>query len=360
MMNERDNPLWRDIMEQASNLRRIRTHLYGPERGAVEQAAASISDGPIALVGMGSAAYLSLPAQYYLGEHGRPASVIYGSDGFYNLLPALKRMNVIVNSRSGATAEIVKVAGALSAAHVPFVALTNEPESVLAQQAAHVVWSNSYKDELVSINIVTAMMMATLVLSAAIVGQMDTLYRHLDPVVDNMQQVVEQAWHQSDTLLSQFETARPIYLLSRGASHGAAYCGRLVLEEVARRPAVALEAAEFRQGSIEVVDEHFAAVLFVPGDTVQRDLTLALAEDIAQNGGRVLLVGGAPSAHRDRIVEFPLPPGLHDAVRPILEVVPVQVLAYRLAQAAGVRPGETRYISKVITSEAGIPRQVQR
>ena len=358
-MNNPENSLWRDIMEQAVNLRRMREHLYGPERSAIEQAAALMSDGPIAFVGMGSAAYLSLPAQFYLGEYGRPASVIYGSDGFYNLLTALKAMNVIVNSRSGATAEIVKVAEALSAGDAPFVALTNEPDSVLAQQAARVVWSNCHKDQLVSINIVTGMMMATLVLAAAIVGQMDSLYQFLDPVVDNMHRIVEQAWRQSDNLLAHFRRARPIYLLSRGPSHGAAYCGRLVLEEVARHPAVALEGAEFRQGPIEVVDEDFAAVLFLPGESAQRELMLTLGEDIARNGGRVLLVGGDGAEHPDRILAFPLPPDLHDAVRPILEVVPLQILAYRLAQAGGVEPGETRYISKVITTEAGIPRLVQ-
>jgi glucosamine 6-phosphate synthetase-like amidotransferase/phosphosugar isomerase protein len=42
---------------------------------------------------------------------------------------------------------------------------------------------------------------------------------------------------------------------------------------------------------------------------------------------------------------------------PILELVPAQVLAYRLAERQGYDPGTVRYLSKVITSETGVPSQ---
>jgi len=45
---------------------------------------------------------------------------------------------------------------------------------------------------------------------------------------------------------------------------------------------------------------------------------------------------------------------------PVLEVIPTQVLAYKLAEGQGVEPGQVRYISKVITNEVGIPNQSGR
>ena len=65
-------------------------------------------------------------------------------------------------------------------------------------------------------------------------------------------------------------------------------------------------------------------------------------------------VSGIKNGERMRV--FPLP-GFHDALRPVLEIVPVQALAYRLAEAQGYEPGDVRYISKVILSEEGIPKQ---
>jgi len=46
-------------------------------------------------------------------------------------------------------------------------------------------------------------------------------------------------------------------------------------------------------------------------------------------------------------------------LRPILEVVPVQILAYKLAERQGLEPGAVRYLSKVITTELGIPKLSQ-
>jgi glucosamine 6-phosphate synthetase-like amidotransferase/phosphosugar isomerase protein len=52
--------------------------------------------------------------------------------------------------------------------------------------------------------------------------------------------------------------------------------------------------------------------------------------------------------------------GLPETLRPLLEIVPVQVLAYHLAQAQGYEPGQVRYITKVILTEEGIPNKQSR
>jgi len=351
------NGLWSDIQEQGDNLRHVVGRLYGEERPRLEAAARFLqNERPIALVGVASAEYLCMPAVVYLGRHGRYASELCASDALYSLLPALRHANVVINSRSGETAEVVKLARALAAEHIPFVAITNEPESTLAGLAEHVLWVDCHKDELVSINVVTGMMTATLALAAAVVGQLDALRPLLESLPERMDEAVARASLQADALQAHFADMRPIYLLYRGAAKGAAYCGRLVLEEVSRTPSIAMGAAEFRQGPNEVVDERFAAVLFC-GEGKQGELNLSLAADIQRSGGRVLLVGEArPVTGGPGEQVFALP-GLPDELRAILEVVPVQVLAYGLAQAQGYAPGEVRYISKIILSEEGIPNQ---
>jgi glucosamine--fructose-6-phosphate aminotransferase (isomerizing) len=161
-----------------------------------------------------------------------------------------------------------------------------------------------------------------------------------------------------DEMFGLLQNTRPIYLIYRGASQGSACCGRLVMEEVSRQPGVAIGAAEFRQGPNEVIDERFGAVLFA-GQGAQGELNRRLAADITRSGGRVLLVGSSAGdlpAHPG-LISFPLPE-LPNFISPVLEVVPVQILAYALAKAQGYEPGEVRYISKVILTEDGIPNQV--
>ena len=145
---------------------------------------------------------------------------------------------------------------------------------------------------MVSINIVTGMTVATLALCAEVVGQLEALRPALDELAAAMDDAVEQAVRQADELADLFAETRPLYLLYRGATRGAAYCGRLVLEEVARRPAIPLEVGEFRQGPIEVLDGQFGAVLFASGGEMET-ADLRLARDIRASGGQVMVVSGA-------------------------------------------------------------------
>jgi glutamine---fructose-6-phosphate transaminase (isomerizing) len=352
-----ENKLWSDIQAQGENLERVIEHLYTHEHSSITAAAEFIrNDRPIVFVGVASAAYLCMPAECYLGQHGRFASVVCASDAYYSFLPSFKNANVVINSRSGETAEVVKLSNALVEHNVPFVLITNEPESSAARLATKVIWVNTRKDELVSINVVTGMMVATLALAAAVVGEFEVKRAQFEALAGLMPAIVANATQQAQAIFACFAETRPIYLLYRGHSKGAAYCGRLVLEEVSRTPGIAMEAAEFRQGPNEVVDAQFGAVLFI-GDGKQGALNLSLAADITRSGGRLLLVGAVdPRMQIENGLVFPIH-GVADELRPVLEVIPVQILAYELAKARGLEPGEVRYISKVILHEEGIPNR---
>jgi glucosamine--fructose-6-phosphate aminotransferase (isomerizing) len=348
----RNDPLWADIQAQPDNMRQVIAHLYGPERSAVRAAARFLDNArPLAFVGMGSAAYLCMPAEAYLGASGRIASTLYASEALYVRLPALRNADVVLNTRSGQTVELVRLSQALADAGIPFVAITNEPDSPVARLAAQVVWSNTHKDDLVSINVVTAMMATTLLLAAEILGQADALRPAFEALAVGLDEAVARATEQADALADLFEPVRPIYLLYRGASQGAAYCGRLVLEEVGRRPGVVFDVGDFRQGPIEVADSRFGAILFVPDGELGR-LSLELAGQLHGAGGRIVAVGSAEALADSPQGVFPFPVAPVPApLRPVLEVVPLQLLAYTLAARQGYAPGTVRFISKVILSE---------
>jgi glucosamine--fructose-6-phosphate aminotransferase (isomerizing) len=351
------NLLWEDIQAQGENLAAVVAHLYGAERGRLRRAAEFLAAGPVLLTGVASAEYLSQPAAALLTQRGRLAFTLCAAEALYTALPALGAARVMLNTRSGETAEVVRLARALKDAGVPFLALTNEPESTAARLADHVLWANTRKDDLVSINVVTGMMTATLMLAAEVCGELNVLRPDFEHLPGQLTQTVQRAGEQAGALESLFSGLRPIYHLARGASLGAARCARLALEEVARTPGMAMDAAEFRQGPNEVVDARFGAFVSVPAGR-PGELNRALAADILAGGGRVLLLGqaGGLAAHPN-LLAFPLP-DLPDALRPVLEVVPAQILAYRLAAAQGYPPGATRYITKVILSESNGSHQI--
>jgi glucosamine--fructose-6-phosphate aminotransferase (isomerizing) len=349
------NNLWVDIQWQAKNLEQVIGHLLGAERSRLEAAADSLRDGrPITFIGLGSAAYLCMPAEIFLQSRGILSSVIVASEAYYNLLPSLKFTNVVINSRSGETIEVVRLGQALVENGIPFTLITNEPDSSLARMAARIIWAHSRADELVSINIVTAMMLTTLLLAAAVVNELDAWAPDVRRLPLAMEEVIQRAGNQAEAIGAYFKDTRPVYLLYRGVMKGAAYNGRLVLEEVSRTPGIAMEAGDFRQGPNEVVDERFGALVFLPLGR-QGSLNLSLGQDILDSGGKVMLVGNS-HAGVEGALNFPIA-GFPDELLTLLAVVPTQVLAYKLAESQGYAPGDVRYISKVIMTEEGIPNQ---
>ena len=123
------------------------------------------------------------------------------------------------------------------------------------------------------------------------------------------------------------------------------------MNEVAKAPAVGMAAASFRHGPVEVVDRNFKGLVFVPcGKT--RGLNLSLAEDVDHFGGRVRLIGPRDADLSE--LQWIDTPACPDTLAPLLEIVPVQVAAMRLAELRGIVLGSFRYAAQVTRDEGSI------
>jgi fructoselysine-6-P-deglycase FrlB-like protein len=118
-----------------------------------------------------------------------------------------------------------------------------------------------------------------------------------------------------------------------------------------------MDSAEFRQGPIEVVDEKFGGIIFIQ-DGFPGQLSCQLADELQRSGGWVYRIGNGRLCSGGKTVQFQIS---EDAgvFYPVLEVAPIQVLAYKLAESQGIQPGAVRYITKVITSESGFSDENQ-
>lgn len=123
-----------------------------------------------------------------------------------------------------------------------------------------------------------------------------------------------------------------------------------MIEETSRHPVTPMATGLFRQGPIEVVDEHFRGMIFEGAGEPAR-LTRVLAAELSRKGARFAWIGSSALGEALQIHLPELPAYL----LPLVEIIPCQVLAYDLAQRAGITPGSVRYIQKVITGEEGIP-----
>ncbi len=138
----------------------------------------------------------------------------------------------------------------------------------------------------------------------------------------------------------------PVTLVGRGPSYATALAGALLLKETAKLQAEGLSSAQFRHGPIEIAGpDHRAIVCAGSGPTCRLDARLAA--ELAAHGSQVLLLGPVDAAP-EGVVALALP---DVSLPPLVEIVPLQLLARQIALEQGIAPGSFRYGSKVTTAE---------
>ena len=121
-------------------------------------------------------------------------------------------------------------------------------------------------------------------------------------------------------------------------------------------PAIAMSSAQFRHGPVEVVSKAFHCVVFGSQQkTVQLDLNLA--KDLQSVGAQVRWVGPegiGPEVSGSPVTSFaPWPKDVPERFASVLEIMPMQMLAYEAALAHNITPGEFRFAGPVTLSESG-------
>jgi glutamine---fructose-6-phosphate transaminase (isomerizing) len=325
-----------NVRGQPASLECVADHAYGEGAPAFQAAADAIrSAKSVVFTGMGSSMSAAIPAAYYLEAHGVAAEVVETSEWLHFGRANRHGEAAVLVSRSGETVEMVKLLAQLSDSTAVTIGVTNVPGSLVAREADHNIHVSSWADRMVAVQTYTGTMAALLLLAAAVFEEESRAA--VDGAAKALAAVIEEAEAQSEEWYEFLRDAQVVYLLARGPSLASAREGALVFNEAARLPSVGMSAALFRHGVVEIVDERFRGIVFA-SQKATREIDLALANDLRAMGGKV------------RVCEAR---GVPSPFEPLIEIVPIQIAACRLAEARGIDPGDFRYATLVTATESG-------
>jgi glucosamine--fructose-6-phosphate aminotransferase (isomerizing) len=310
----------------------------------------------IVFTGMGASYHACYPAISELAASGVPGLLVDTAELLHFRMPLLDEAALVVMvSQSGESAEAVQLATRLSTRgpHAFVVSITNGVANPLAGGADLALDTRAGEERGPS----TMTFGGALVTLFAVAG----VLAGADPTeaVDRTQEAAHAAADRMKELLRTPETwagelsgwrgeRSTLVLLGRGPARAASEMGALLLKESAGIAAEALEAAQFRHGPLELAGPDLAAIV-VATEPETAHLDIGLAADLLRTGSAVLVVtveGEVPKeAHAVDIGS------LHRAVAPAVAVVPVQLLAWRLALDRGRMPGVLTRATKVTTRE---------
>lgn len=337
-----------NILEQPTVLRSLVKTYQGHSIWQALQAEMARPYRKIVLTGMGGSYYALFPTWLYLNQQGIPAIQIEASELIHYVPDMLDDHTLlVVVSQSGESIEIQRLVQAIKG-QVTLIGVTNTETNFLADHSDFSLATRAGEEVPVATKTYTSCLALLHLLARALTGQLQppTLLS-LNQLAEHMTGLLETSLSGLDAAVEQLHGVESLTLLGRGPAIASAMNGALILKEAARLHAVGLSGGQFRHGPMEAVSPALGVVLFAhQGRTTA--ISQRLAADISDRGGRVICIGeptGQPG-----ITDL-VTPGVDEFLAPLLEIMPVQLLAARLAEKAGIVPGEFRWSGKVIRAE---------
>jgi glutamine---fructose-6-phosphate transaminase (isomerizing) len=136
-----------------------------------------------------------------------------------------------------------------------------------------------------------------------------------------------------------------IYLLGRSIHYPIALEGALKIKEIAYIHAEGIAAGELKHGPLALIDKNTVMIVINPRDTTFND-TLSNAHEIKARGATVIGISDKANEVYDHFIKIP---SVSDILYPILEVIPLQIIAYYLALKKNVDPDYPRNLAKSVT-----------
>lgn len=345
-----------DILGQPASLRKQLEYLQTEGQPALAAAAKRLQNGNrVILSGMGASLFACLPLSLWLGRHGILAPVIETSDLLHYEPGLCRDATLVLVSRSGRTIETTKLLGLLGGGDCHIIGFTAVRESPLAERAETLIEIRTDPDTMVSIQSYPGTVLALLALGAAATGDLDDSWEsQAAGLADPWKRSIEEQLRASESWYDFFEDPPVIYLAGRGPSLASALQGALLFNEVAKVPAAGASAANFRHGSVEIVNPAFRGLIFASQATTRR-LDIGLARDLERFGGQVRVIGPAESL-ADQVPDgrlWPIP-DVPEPFGPVIDISPVQIAAYRTALWRHVQLDQFQYAGPVALNEESL------
>ena len=341
----------RDILRQPDELQRTLDYLSGTGGGALESAIAAVRAARhVYLTGIGSSWHAGLNVSVLFQLGARPVHLVDAAELVqFAAIPAGSALIVI--SRSGRSVEIVQLLAKARDSGATVIGITNAAEGTLAREAQIPIVIPIALDHAISVNTYSTLALAAGILAASVVGSFDArVAESLSLAFAAAGRAIPgwQAQIENSTWLAPRNTT---YFLARGSSLGSAYEARLMWEEGVKSPATAMGTGSFRHGPQEIVAQEVRFGLWIDG-TKMREQDLAVARDLRKLGARVMLIGQRlPEDAGDLVFELP---EIASEWQFLIDIVPAQLVAERLARLSGSDPDTFRLSSFVVEDEAGL------
>lgn len=321
----------------------------------------------IRIAASGTSRHAGIAGRYMIQElAGIPVDVEHASEFEYgNPITGPDELTIVI-TQSGETADTLGALRLAKARGSHTLAITNVMDSTIGREADAVIYTHAGPEVSIASTKAFDAQLAALFLLAVYLGEMrGTLSteqsRHwiseLLKIPDKISTVLQRD-PECLQLAKRFHKNNDFLFIGRGVHFPIALDGALKMKETSYIHAEGYPTGEIKHGPYALIDDTLPVVAIATRDkedegSVQRsERTLSNLKEIKQHGGHVIVLAtegdSEIESYADYVIYVPAAPEL---LSPMLEIVPLQLLAYHVAVLRGVDVDRPRNLVKAVTSE---------
>ena len=314
----------------------------------------------ILIVACGTSWHAGLVAEYIFEEFCRiPVEVEYASEFRYRN-PIVREGDVVIAiSQSGETADTLAAIELAKSKGAIIFGVCNVVGSSIPRATHAGAYTHAGPEIGVASTKAFTAQLTVLSMIALIVAQRKGTIteQKLHELLVEMERIpshVEKALKLNDTvkkIASIFKDARNFIYLGRGYNFPVALEGALKLKEISYIHAEGYPAAEMKHGPIALIDEEMPVVFIATRDSSYEKIVSNIQEVKARKG-RVISIVTEGDNVIPKMSEFVIEvPAVHEALMPLVSVIPLQLLSYHIAVMRGCNVDQPRNLAKSVTVE---------
>lgn len=334
----------REMAEQPAVLRRILDE-GAPRIRQVAQEVGARKPRFVLLTARGTSDNAALYAKYLLEIRlGLPCGLTsMSTTTAYGAHPDLTDVLVVTVSQSGGSPDLVASTRAAREAGAITVAVTNNPDSPLAAVSEyHVDIMAGPEKALPATKTYTASLLALYLFVEGLRGGDGAAAKALPDLAEQLLARQDEV----RTLASRYRFAERMVITSRGYGYPTAKEAALKLMETSYIPALAYSGADLLHGPLAMVD-NVSPVIAVVTDGRGGAALQPVLDRLRGRGADLVVIGPAGQVEQAS-AGFVLPvEGVPEELQPVLEILPLQLLAYEVTIARGQDPDAPRALAKV-------------
>ena len=299
----------------------------------------------IYITGSGTSYHSALLAKQIFSKSKIHVETIMSSEFQYSSDMLDENSILLAISQSGETADVIQSVKSAKGMGAKVLSIVNIPTSSLARLSDSYLEVNCGPEIGVAATKSFTSQIALLYYVADIIGRKSNGISTSKEILAKAVSQVLELDSEIERVANQIKGSKDVYILGRSLHFPVCLEGALKIKELSYIHAEGIAAGELKHGPLALIDNGSIVIVIHPNDSTYRD-TLSNIHTIKSRGAKIVGISNKQDVIYDHQITIPT---ISESLYPLIEVIPLQLLAYYLSIGNNANPDYPRNLAKSVT-----------